>query len=308
MNNAKDIAGEMNQELEEKIEYLIFQGKLFYGNRNKEHGILLGMVNIEQEEIIRLNLALSTAHKLRKIDPNSTNKEFINFFKNVSLKDRSQGYKIKSNLETRFKTIGVSSLLEYDKDDFENLMIEIIEDTVQEKIELNLDYSLKTKSEMETIYPQLFEDNEDKKQEKDNQDDLIKLKCDPIIAPVAGKKVGELEIGEEILVKLNDSRALYFKEELKDLKDDESDKIKGTVHDLNLAKDKEQIVLQFIHNVYGVITLEEDTKRAGIKLAVPQKEEGDKKKELKKNNKSNFFTISLASLLLIIIAILYLIT
>ena len=310
-DSAKEIANKINQEVEEKKEYLIFQGKFSYGNRSKEHGILLGIIHIQQKEIIRLNLALSTAHKLRKIEHDSDNKYFINFFKNVSLKDRSQAVNIKLNLETKFKTIGIDNLLEYSRDDFEELMQEVMEDTVQERINLKLEYNLRSRTEMKEIYPKLFDDENNKDQEEKQEAEVVKLNCEPIIAPVAGEKVSNLEPGAAILVKINDSRTLYFKEELKELKQEKSEKFKGWINNIDLNRQQENIIVQFIPDVYGTITLEEDTRQTGIKLAVPKENESNNQKQNNSQQSQTgeeMFTISLVGLLFIIIALFYFLT
>ena len=307
-DNAKEIADQLNQEVEENKEYLIFQGKFSYGNRSKEHGILLGIVNIQDAEIIRLNLALSTAHKLRKIEHNSDNKYFLDFFKNVSLKDRSQAVDIKLNLEIQFKNIGIAKLLTYNREDFEELMQEIIEDTVQERIEIQLEYNLRSKSEMKEIYPKLF-DTETNKAEKEQEKEEVKLNCQPIIAPVAGEKVKNLEPGAAILVKIDDSRTLYFKEELKDLKQGESEKYKCSITNIDLNRQQENITVQFIPDLYGTITLEEDTRQTGIKLAVPEESEAGKQNNSQQAETSEeMFIISLVGLLFLIIALVYFLT
>ncbi|MBM7556674.1 hypothetical protein [Halanaerobacter jeridensis] len=307
MDNAKAIANKINQELEEKKEYLIFQGKFFYGNRSKEHGILLGIVHIQNAEIIRLNLALSTAHKLRKIEYNSDNKFFIEFFKNVSLKDRSQAVDIKQNLQRRFEAIGIADLLEYSREDFEELMQEIIEDTVQEKIKLKLEYNLRSKQEMKQIYPKLFNQQSDNETEEEE----VKLNCEPIIAPINGKKVSDLSPGDEIIANINDSRSLYFKKELEELQEDNSKKTKALINNIDLKREEENIIVQFIPEVYGVITLGEDARQTGIKLAVP------KAKENRKINKATInetgtgdsvFTMSIVGLVLLFITLIYFLT
>ena len=310
-DNAKEIADKLNQQSEEKKEYLIFQGKFFYGNRSKEHGILLGIVHVQNAEIIRLNLALSTAHKLRKIEHDSDNKYFIDFFKNVSLKDRSQGVDIKLNLETKFKTIGISELLEYSRQDFEDLMQEVIEDTVQERIVLKLEYNLRSKKEMKEIYPKLFDNENQKQQEEDIEKEIVKLDCDPIIAPVAGEKVSNLKPGDEILVNINDSRVLYFKEELADLKQDDSEKFKAWISNIDLNRKQKNIVLQFMPEVYGVIDLEEDTRQTGIKVAVPKTDENKAQtnhNQQLKQEQDGLIVLSLVALLLLITGLLYFLT
>ena len=306
-DSAKKIVNKINQEVEEKKEYLIFQGKFYYGNRSKEHGILLGIVHIQEGEIIRLNLALSTAHKLRKIEHDSDNKYFIEFFKNVSLKDRSQAVNIKLNLETEFKTIGINKLLEYNRDDFEELMQEVIEDTVQERINLKLEYNLRSRTEMKEIYPKLFDDKEDEKAEKD----LVKLSCEPIIAPVDGKKVSDLNTGDQILVNINDSRSLYFKEELGELQEDDSERTKAWIDDINLKREEENITVQFMPEVYGIITLGEDGRQTGIKLAIPKKENDENINKAAGNETGagdSVFTMSIVGLLLLIITLIYFLT
>jgi hypothetical protein len=280
-NSAKEIAAEMNQTntgANKKI-YLIFQGKFFYGNRTKEHGIFLVMINIKEEEIIRSNFALSTAYKLRNISYDSTNKDFIEFFKNISLKDRSQGVQIKENLEEKVKTVGVSNLLGYDQAEFESLMQETIENTVQENINLHLNYDLRSTIEMKDIYPSLFEDQGIDEAEDEPEEDIIKLECKEIIAPVQGKKMSQLEVGDIILVKLIDSRKADFNEKLKNLRVEGTDKIKGGVAAIDLTKEQGNIVVQFIEDVYGIITLDEDTVKTGVKLAVPSSQSKEDKAE-----------------------------
>ena len=306
-DSAKKIVNKINQEVEEKKEYLIFQGKFYYGNRSKEHGILLGIVHIQEGGIIRLNLALSTAHKLRKIEHDSDNKYFIEFFKNVSLKDRSQAVNIKLNLETEFKTIGINKLLEYNRDDFEELMQEVIEDTVQERINLKLEYNLRSRTEMKEIYPKLFDNKEDEKNEKEE----VKLTCEPIIAPVDGKKVSDLNTGDQILVNINDSRSLYFKEELGELQEDDSERTKAWIDDINLKREEENITVQFMPEVYGIITLGEDGRQTGIKLAIPKKENDENINKAAGNETGagdSVFTMSIVGLLLLIITLIYFLT
>ncbi|MGM0368853.1 MAG: hypothetical protein ACQEP9_00380, partial [Bacillota bacterium] len=118
------------------------------------------------------------------------------------------------------------------------------------------------------------------KNKKETTEDIVKLKCEEIIAPVQGKKLSQLEVGDLIVVKLIDSRASSFSEQLKNLKLEGTNKIKAGVAAIDLTKEQGNIVVQFVADIYGIITIDEDMVQTGVRLAVPssqvKEDEGDK--------------------------------
>ncbi|OCL27686.1 hypothetical protein U472_03800 [Orenia metallireducens] len=260
-----------SQSLQE--EYLFINCKFNYGGRIKNYGFINLVIDIKAKSLIKVSALLTSDRDIWDINLHiSFFKDELDEFieKSASTEDNELRLKIRDSLD-------VAGLIEANRDEaVERILKETIENIMQEAVTLNLVIERVNKEELKVTYPNLFtktedlDDKESKNYKNNNLDGTtnngklnmdIKLRCNPVISPVKGKKVTELNLGDEIVVKVNDDRDVS-KDIVEMLEKNEDGDIIGLIREINYNEelDRYNIVVQFRSSIFGELVVEPELK------------------------------------------------
>ncbi|WP_027340485.1 hypothetical protein [Halonatronum saccharophilum] len=293
--------------------YLIFRGKLCYGKKNKICGLFDSIISIEEKRVIRLEVIFSNRDEVYYIDPE--NKAFNRILDRASNSEKLQGRRFRLDLETTLDEEFCLKMIKFydnsNQNSLKELVKEKIEDVIKEAIYLDIHIEKNSKEELKGIYPKLFidEDQTDIKEDflEEEEVNYNLLECLPIIAPINGKKIGQLKEGEKIFVKVSLDHLQKTTEEGEDkgkeLKEESSElKLVGEIKEINYDSQSRvyNILIDFDEEFYGIMSFEGN---AELKLAIPQ-EDGDISELLtSKDDLLMYFFIGLFIITFIIITI-----
>jgi len=257
-----------------KEEYLFVNCKFNYGGRTKNYGFINLIIDIETKSIIHSSAVLTSDREIWDINLH------ISFFKDeldelieksAVTEDKDLRLEIKENLD-------VVALVEADNDqEIERIIKEAIENVIQEAVSLNLIIEKANQEELKLIYPELFAKKSDSTSKEDdlsndnssldgiiNSGKLnidIKLNCTPVISPVKGRRITELNLGDELVVKVNDDREIS-KSVASILEKNEDGDVVGLIREINYNEelDRYNVLVQFKSNIFGNLVVDPEVK------------------------------------------------
>ncbi|PRX32521.1 hypothetical protein BX659_10470 [Orenia metallireducens] len=254
--------------------YLLINCKFNYGGRTKNYGFINLIIDIKSKSLIKASALLTSDRDIWDINLH------ISFFKDeldefmertATTEDNDLRLEIKDNLD-------VTGLVEANNnEEIERIVQETIENIIQEAVSLNLIIERINQEELRVIYPQLLNKKEgvaDKEATSNNDKDAldgatnngklnidIKLNCTPIISPVKGRKITELNLGDELIVKVNDDREIS-KSIVSMLEKNEDGDLIGMIYEINYNKelDRYNVLVQFKSNIFGNLVIDPELK------------------------------------------------
>ncbi|WP_018249243.1 hypothetical protein [Orenia marismortui] len=253
-----------------KDNYLIILAKFSYGSRIKNYGFLNIVVDFEVQALTKVILLLGSNKDIWDINLNH------NLFRGEidELNDDSnyRADDFKSKLK---ESLDIQNLIELatleQTEELNGLVKENIEDIIQEQINLKMTTTYINQEELNNIYPELKvveevdlndveldEESSNTSKEKLNLD--IELKCTPVISAVKGKKIDDLDLGDEIFVKITDQREVS--NSIADLLGDNQKELTGKIVEVNFNQelDRYNVLVQFKPNIYGNLVVEPELK------------------------------------------------
>ena len=256
--------------------YVVIQGKFSYGGYNKYYGLFILIADGKNGEVIKTELVLSNQAEDINISLRVDSNVFIktiNTFDNSKSKPES---KLRLTLNNGFNPAKLFEILDKAKDNDTSGITQMIkaklEDEVEEEVDLKLRSKVKTETQLKKLHPNFFQEDEETDDDQDKGDNKlgvdITLNCIPIVSPTFGRKITELDIGSELLVKVVDRRDVgqYLNKLLKT----DVGAVVGTIEGIQF-KDKSErysVLIRLSSNVYGKIYIESE-----IKLATPESEQ-----------------------------------
>lgn len=257
------------QALEEN--YLILNGKFNYGSRIKNYGFFSICVDIKSKELIKI-ISLSGSNR----DIWGINLQVDSFRKDLDEIVSNFGYgnnntlKIKLKDELDFTEI-IRLVNSNQLKEIEIIIQEIIESVIQEPVNLKLDVESVNKERVKDSYPELsLEKNEE--EEIDNKDNNgqspkkeklnidIKLNCQPIVSPVKGKRIKDLNLGDEIIVKVTDERDVS--KSLSQILEGDKGEIVGIIKEISFNEElgRYKVLVQLNSQIYGSLIVDSEVK------------------------------------------------
>jgi hypothetical protein len=132
---------------------------------------------------------------------------------------------------------------------------------------------VKTETQLKRVHPDFFDGVDEEQEEEDTTGSNklginITLNCIPIVSPTFGKKITELDIGSQLLIKVIDQREVG--QYLNNLLSSDVGAVVGTIEGIEFKEKSERysVLIKLSSNVYGKIYIESE-----VKLATPESEQ-----------------------------------
>ncbi|TDX48904.1 hypothetical protein [Orenia marismortui] len=274
-----------------KDNYLIILAKFSYGSRIKNYGFLNIVVDFEVQALTKVILLLGSNKDIWDINlnPNLFRGEIDELNDDSNYRADDFKSKLKESLDIQ-NLIELSTLEQ--TEELNGLVKENIEDIIQEQINLKMTTTYINQEELNNIYPELKvveevdlndvelgEESSNTSKEKLNLD--IELKCTPVISAVKGKKIDDLDLGDEIFVKITDQREVS--NSIADLLGDNPKELTGKIVEVNFNQelDRYNVLVQFKPNIYGNLVVEPELKIKANKVIENSLNTKDNNQEIK---------------------------
>ncbi|MCK8827200.1 hypothetical protein MWH25_05530 [Natroniella acetigena] len=262
--------------------FVIVHGKFNYGSlHNRVYGLLSIIADGKQGEFLKYELVLSNQRELLNINLDVNNNVFMKTLDNLAPEKVINNQSISLELFSSFNPTEIFNLLELVQDkqkkEVKELIEEKLEDVLEENIDLEIYTNLTTKAQLKNFYSNLFpkqtpslegEEASDEKEENDGLGMEIRLNCIPIISPTQGQKASHLKIGDELVVRITDTREVG--QYLAKLLQNSEGVTVGKVKNISFNQDSKRylILIQFGPSIYGQVLVESE-----IKLIILTEEE-----------------------------------
>ncbi|WP_041607853.1 hypothetical protein [Halobacteroides halobius] len=310
----------MEKEITEELNgYLWIKGKFNYGGRNKTYGLVNLFIDLEKEKLMDLKIAM--VDKVIELGLGSNLNFFLETLDKIKTDYRSQ--KAQEQLVSNFKASEIVRLLGAVDDNSSEVAKEIfkekLEDITQEAINFKVKTKLFSRDELEESYPKLFDEDkkevesqtEDETIENDQETKLdarIELKCSPVISAVAGKRITDLQLQDELVVQVKDDRDIG--QDIAELLQKQGqDKVVGTIeeikHDQEL--DRYHIVVKFKRNIYGKLVVDPEVKLTITEESRANVESREKSDSTFNLDQEELVLFAILGLIVIVIIILFLV-
>jgi len=297
---------EDNGETEE--DYIHIQGRVSYGGKSKVHVLFIAIIGIKSSKLINFEATVSNRDELLYVP--ADNKGFLRIISKTSEEEKKKGRMVRAKLKERLTEEDIEELIKLFKadaiDEINQRFKSRLGDIVKEYVEVALFMELKDYEELEERYPHLFYERDEEVKEGGGDNQII-IDCLPQISAVHGKRIGELEKNDMILVRLSEVDYRNFSEKLSDIIID-NDKLEVRVEDIYF-NDKQKMYylhLDLGEDIKGRLIVESQSE---LKLAVPKvKDKETPGKRLYKSTNSQgiiFYSFVAISILAIVTIVLF---
>ncbi|WP_018248445.1 hypothetical protein [Orenia marismortui] len=272
--NSKYLTDNLSESTQKEESYITILGKFCYGGRNKICVLFKSIIETNEKTLIRFDATVSNRDEIFYLEPSS--KGFVRIFNKTTESEKLEGRRIRIKVKESFGKNDLIKLIDLFNDDkideFKFIIKEQIEDMVKEPIELDIFTKLNTKEEIIDEYPYLFKEDNKEDEIIDRLDGRSLVECMPKISAVFGKKIAELEVGDQILTKISSQTYKSFKEDLSKLIESSADMLKATIKEIKLNKDEKiyDFILAINDRVSGKMSIEANSE---FKLAIPKDED-----------------------------------
>ncbi|MBM7556717.1 hypothetical protein [Halanaerobacter jeridensis] len=298
-----DKALKMEQYVDKK--YLVIQGKFNFGGYNKYYGLFLLIADGKEGEILKTEVVISNEAEDTNISLRVDSNVFLKTIKQIDNDNPKQASKLRLLFTDQVKAAKLFEFLDQAKNNDISGITQALkvrfEDKVEEEVELRLRAKAKTETQLKKIHPEFFESDENNEVEDEEEDGdgklgvNITLNCIPIVSPTFGYKITDLDVGDELLVKVVDQREMG--QYLNKLLSSDVGAVAGTIEGINYKEKSERysVLMRLSSNVYGKIYIEPE-----IKLATPKSEQ-EKMERLQKadEKKDGVFSNDLITIMLL---------
>ncbi|WP_027339396.1 hypothetical protein [Halonatronum saccharophilum] len=290
--------------------YLLIRGKLAYGSRVKNYGLFSFLLEEDKEKVLKVELVLGGNEAISKLELSfNNNEDFDEALLTITKEGDYQRTNLINGLKEELsgeKSKEIFSLLcNSKKNEVEEIIEEKLANLLQEQTDVDICSKFFSRAEMGSFYPDLMADPEEEGSEKkginDDEEDSsegsdldIKLNCLPIISPVKGQKASKLNIGDKVIVKLNEDTGII--KNIVELLEDEEGNIKGDIVEIEFNEDLKRynILLQFRENIFGNLVLDPE-----LKVLVENRNKTENKEMANKNIDKGIVIIFSAFLVLL---------
>ncbi|ADL12810.1 DUF4899 domain-containing protein [Acetohalobium arabaticum] len=270
-------------DIEEALQMVDYVDKPFFAlhikfeteGSNKVYGLVNLIGNGKEGEILRLNVITTYKRELWSIGVDINNKVFDRTIEEVKEGSGTTYDKdIRNSFTDELNSAQLFELFTNVKEDclpgIKGMIRDLLNPIFNKKIELEIGTGLLTKTQLARKTTVEFDDNkEDEEEETENMQLSIYLKSVPVISAIKGCKVKELEIGDEILVRIIDEREVgRYLAEL--ISTEEKGVAVGKITDIhfNEQSDRYTLMLEFGPKIYGKLLV-----KGEIKIALRDKQE-----------------------------------
>ncbi|PRX18814.1 hypothetical protein BX659_1415 [Orenia metallireducens] len=253
----------------DKIEkdYIHLQGRVSYGGKSKVHVLFIVIIGVESRKLINFEATVSNRDDILYVP--TDNKGFLRIISKTSEEEKKKGRMIRAKLKEQLAEEDIIEFINlFGADEIEEINDRFkarLGDIVKEHVETSLFMELKDYEELKERYPHLFyDDNQD---EEVDEGEII-IDCLPQISAVHGKRIGELEKGDIILVRLSELDYRNFSEKLSDMIVDQ-DKLEVRIEEIYFDDKKKiyYLLLDLGEDIKGRLIVESESE---LKLAVPK--------------------------------------
>jgi hypothetical protein len=257
--------------------YAIIQGKFNYGGYNKFYGLFILIIDGKNGKTIKTELIVNRDTEYNDISLRVDSNVFIKTINGLENSNSRQSSNLRLMLDNEFNPAKLFEILAKAKDNDFNGIKQIIkaklEKELEEEIELRLRSKVKTETQLKRVHPDFFDGVDEEQEEEDTTGSNklginITLNCIPIVSPTFGKKITELDIGSQLLIKVIDQREVG--QYLNNLLSSDVGAVVGTIEGIEFKEKSERysVLIKLSSNVYGKIYIESE-----VKLATPESEQ-----------------------------------
>ncbi|MGM0502563.1 MAG: hypothetical protein ACQERJ_08515 [Bacillota bacterium] len=249
--------------------FKIIKGQFKYGKYDDETGMFMGILGNEKLKSWNLIMSDNPEDQLTAVDGDYI--VFKRIFSDNTVKEKQRSYKFKEQLREQIED-STQELLTATLAEIEDFFNQELHSITKEKIKLEVGVEEVAEEEIKENFPQLFiiEDNEG---EEDDDEDTI-LDCSLLIAPISGKRLGQIDVGDEILLETSAANRNLINEEIPEIITAE-DKLLGRILEIKYDEEDQtyQFLVMFSEEILGQAIIDAN---ANMKLAVPgQKQQID---------------------------------
>ncbi|MCK8823750.1 hypothetical protein [Fuchsiella alkaliacetigena] len=268
----------------------------------KVYGLISIIANGKQGDLLSLNIATAYNREVQETNIDISNEAFVQTIKQIRREqDSSYNLEIKKAFNNTLNSAKIFDLFANVKENelelVSNQLRQILGSVFESQVEVELNAEVITKAqakqkthldlqiETEDIEEGATEEEQGEvAEEKEERDKLsIYLKCAPVISAIEGVKTENLEIGEEILVRIVDKREIG--RYLADLICTEENQVaRGVINDIYFNEDSGRytVMLEFGPSIFGKVLAEGEVKLAlAESLEVEENEEEPEEENLK---------------------------
>jgi hypothetical protein len=314
-----------NENIEEALNMVEYVEKPFFtlhikfekkGHSNPVYGLISLLCNGRNGDLLSLNVVATYDRDILDVGLDISNEAFeqtINQIKDES----SSAYddEIKQFFYNEIHSADIFELFTMTKEDeircIEVEIEDILNDIFNKAVEVNITANLLTKMQVEQTSAMIETDVEETEEDEETKIGLsIYLKCAPIISAVKGTRAKDLEVGDQVLVRIIDKREIgsYLANLLSSGEDSITSGVVNQVH-LNEKSNRYTIMIEFGPEIHGKLLVDSEVKLALAEdlQSNEKKEAGGKEKEIFQNKNLNlsppilFLFVALLFLIVILV-------
>lgn len=281
------------------------------GHSNQVYGLINFIANGKAGELLNLNVVTTYSREVFDIGIEVSNKAFnqtIEEFKEEG--STSYDNEVRRNFYEKLHSADIFELFEMIKRDeirfIEGEIADVLSEVFSKQVEVDVEANLVTKTQIGQLVNMTVESEEVSEEEEEKESQLsIHLKCSPIISAVKGTRAEDLEVGDEILVRIVDRREIG--RYLADLISTEASQITpGMIEDIhfNEGSNRYTFIIEFGPNIYGKLLIDSGVKLATAKDLKREKKEKEQKTEIRERANFQFMDLNLSMPLVILFLVL----
>lgn len=286
-----------NQEDEESENFKVIKGQFKYGKYDDEVGMLMAILGNDEVKSWNLIMTDDPESQLTPIDGDYI--IFKRIFDGNTIKDKKRSYTFKQQLKEELDD-SASELIRAAEEEVEDFFDRHLHLLAKEDVDLSLATEEIREEKVRKDFPQLFITSPSEEEEVEKEETV--LDCSVSIAPIDGKRLVNIKIGDKIILKFPGLESQGgLQEELAEVRYKE-DKLIGKVEEIDYDEEEDIYIFlaSFTPQIFGRATVDA---HSNMKLEVPyQSNETDLKDyELLHDNTIRFLLVMLVTMITLLV-------